>query len=326
MQKFSIRRIWKPAVVCAAVLISFVYLNNTSRFTPLRSGSPTVFAHRGVGQRYDIPIESRGCIAVRMLRPEHDYLENTIPSMQAAFDHGAQVVEFDIHPTIDGQFAVFHDRTLECKTNGSGFTRAHTMAQLKALDVGYGYTFDGGKTYPFRGKAVGLMPSMDEVFRAFPGRSFMIDVKDNEPDDIRLLSHYLSRLPPQQISKLMIFAPDRTVAALREKFSNIKIFSAGSIASCLLRYIAYGWTGVLPAQCSNSALFVPVNVAPWLWGWPGKFMNRMESSGSTTIIMGPFPSREISPGLDTLELLKRVPAGYDGGIWTNEVDLVAGSR
>ena len=311
----------------AALLALFIYLNNTSIFTPARPpGSPIVLAHRGVRQRYEIPIESRGCIAVRMRRPEHGYLENTIPSMQAAFDRGADVVEFDIHPTTDGQFAVFHDRSLECKTNGSGLTRAHTMAELKALDVGYGYTFDGGHTYPFRGKALGLMPSMDEVFQTFPERSFLIDVKDNEPGDVRLLSAHLSRLQPTQISKLMIFAPDGTAVILREKFPNMKMFSAGSVASCLLRYIAYGWTGVIPARCNNSAVFVPVNVAPWLWGWPGTFINRMDSSGSFTIVMGPFPSGEISPGMDTPDLLDRLPANYDRGIWTNEVDLAAGPR
>ena len=91
--------------------------------------------------------------------------------MRAAFDRGANVVEFDIHPTTDGRFAVFHDRTLECKTNGSGLTRTHTMEELKRLDIGYGYTFDDGHTYPFRGKGIGLLPSMDEVFQEFPGRA-----------------------------------------------------------------------------------------------------------------------------------------------------------
>jgi glycerophosphoryl diester phosphodiesterase len=74
--------------------------------------------------------------------------------MRAAFNKGADMVEFDVQPTTDGQFAVFHDWTLNCRTNGAGVTRDHTMKELKALDVGYGYTADGGKTYPFRGKGV----------------------------------------------------------------------------------------------------------------------------------------------------------------------------
>ena len=314
--------VWKPAIGIVALLVLFIYLNNTSRFSPPRSGPPTVLAHRGVGQRYDIPIESNTCTAVHLLRPEHEYLENTIPSMRAAFDRGADVVEFDIHPTTDSRFAVFHDRTLECKTNGSGLTRDHTMAELKSLDTGYGYTFDGGHTYPFRGKGTGLMPSMDEVFQAFPGRAFLIDVKDNEPEDAASLSGHLSRLPPSQVSKLIVFARDGTISVLRERFPSLRMFSAPSIASCLVRYIAYGWTGIVPARCYNSALFVPINVAPWLWGWPNRFMNRMEAANGLTILMGAYPAREISPGLDTTEDVGRIPATYDGGIWTNDIDVV----
>jgi glycerophosphoryl diester phosphodiesterase len=316
-------KIFKPVAGLITILVLFIYFNNTSRLASRERGSRTVFAHRGVGQRYDIPIESSACIAVHMLPPEHDYLENTIRSMRAAFERGADVVEFDIHPTTDGEIAVFHDRTLECKTNGTGFTRAHTMAELKSLDIGYGYTSDGGRTYPFRGKGVGEMPSMDEVFKSFPGKSFLIDVKDNEPQDAMLLSEHLSRLRPEQLSKLIIFARDGTVHILRERFPKLKMFSVGSITSCLLQYIAYGWTGLVPPRCYNSALFVPINAAPWLWGWPNKFKDRMNSIGSSIIVMGPYPSREVSPGLDTRDMLDRLPETYGGGIWTNELALTA---
>jgi glycerophosphoryl diester phosphodiesterase len=48
----------------------------------------------------------------------------------------------------------------------------------------------------------------------------------------------------------------------------------------------------------------------------------MAAAGSSVVAMGPYPAREISPGLDTRELLGRLPSGYSGGIWTNELDLV----
>ena len=63
-------------------------------------------------------------------------------------------------------------------------------------------------------------------------------------------------------------------------------------------------------------------MAPWLWGWPGLFMHRMQDAGGSTILMGRFLGTEISPGLDTLEDFARVPADFDGGIWTNNVDLI----
>ena len=39
--------------------------------------------------------------------------------------------------------------------------REASMSYLRTLDIGYGHTADGGKTFPFRGKGVGLMPSLD---------------------------------------------------------------------------------------------------------------------------------------------------------------------
>ncbi|PYS04114.1 MAG: hypothetical protein DMG12_10780 [Acidobacteria bacterium] len=72
---------------------------------------------------------------------------------------------------------------------------------------------------------------------------------------------------------------DATLAVLRERLPSLRLFSVGSITDCLIRYIAYGWTGVVPARCYNSALFVPINVAPWLWGWPNRFMNPSKAHG-----------------------------------------------
>ena len=319
-----LRRKWKLWIFGLFLLLAlFVYVNNTSRFTSHRAGPPAVLVHRGMSQRYAVPDRADNCSAAQMLPAEHAYLENTIASMQAAFDRGADVVEFDVHPTVEGRFAVFHDRFLECRTNGHGLTRAHTMEQLKALDIGYGYTSDGGRTYPFRGKALGLMPTMDEVFETFPNRSFLIDMKGYEPDDGELLAAHLSKLSPERRSKLMVFAGDAVLAKLHANLPGLRVFSALSTTSCLVRYIVYGWTGIVPERCNNSPQWVPINVAPWLWGWPGRFMNRFESKGSFIIVMGGYPAREISPGLDTLEDLARLPADFNGGIWTNNAALIS---
>jgi glycerophosphoryl diester phosphodiesterase len=301
----------------------FVYWNNTARFSPPMAGFPTLLVHRGMAQQTNWEdMGPDGCIAARVRPPQHEYLENTIASMKAAFDRGADVVEFDIHPTRDARFAVFHDRRLECRTDGRGSPREHTMDELKALDIGFAYTADGGKTYPFRGKGVGLMPSMEEVFEAFPDRSFLIDVKFSDPEGGRLLASHLSRLTPQQLSRQIVFARDGIIEVLRPDFPDLRMFSVGSIANCLLRYIGYGWTGIVPASCNNSPLFVPANIAPWLWGWPNLFMARMASHGSAIVLVGPFRGGNFSVGLDTLEDLASIPPGYAGGIWTNHVDLV----
>jgi glycerophosphoryl diester phosphodiesterase len=249
-------------------------------------------------------------------------LENTIASMQAAFDAGADVVELDIHPTTDGHFAVLHDWTLDCRTDGNGVTREHTLAELKALDIGYDYTADGGKTHPFRGKGVGQMPSLDEVLAAFPRRRVLIDIKSNDPADGEKLARRLSRLPPTQLSRIMVDGGDRPVAAVRERLPHLKTMSRAGLRSCLPSYVGMGWTGYVPAACRGSLLLIPINVAPWLWGWPDRFLERLAGAGAEIFVAGPWDGG-FSQGIDDAAVFRRLPAGYSGGIWTNRIDRVA---
>ncbi len=173
---------------------------------PAAAGAPVLLAHRGLAQTYTREdLERDTCTATRINPPEHEFIENTLPSMEAAFAAGADVVEFDVHPTTDGNFAVFHDWTLGCRTEGNGTTRDHTMADLKKLDVGYGYTADGGQTFPLRGKGVGLMPALDEVLTAFPDKRFLINVKSNDASEGEKLAAHIAKLSPQSQARLMVY-------------------------------------------------------------------------------------------------------------------------
>jgi glycerophosphoryl diester phosphodiesterase len=73
------------------------------------------------------------------------------------------------------------------------------------------------------------------------------------------------------------------------------------------------------------AVLVPINIAPWLWGWPDRFLERMGQANSEVFALGPYGGGEFSTGVDTREDLARLPANYSGGVWTNEVELVAGA-
>jgi glycerophosphoryl diester phosphodiesterase len=320
------RRLWRSLAVALLLLVAFVYVNNTSLLAKRPSGPPTVLAHRGIAQQFDTAnLRNDTCTASRMLPPTHSYLENTIPSMQASFEVGADIVEVDVHPTTDGQFAVFHDWTLDCRTNGSGVTREHSMAELKTLDIGYGYTADGGKTFPFRGSGIGLMPSLEEVLAAFPTRRFMINVKSRDRSEGERLAAALGRLPPERRALLLISGGEEPVEEIRRRLLDVRTVSRGSLKACLLRYAAIGWTGTVPEACRNMAVLVPINIAPWLWGWPDRFLERMSQANSEVFALGPYGGGEFSTGIDTVEDLARLPANYSGGVWTNEVELVAGA-
>src|SRR5688500_17568371 len=112
------------------VLLVFLLLlwgGNTSMFSSRPPGAALVMVHRGLAQLPDATAANfGGCATGNILPSRHGFIENTIPSMQAAFDRGADVVEFDVQRTADNQFAVFHDSRLECRTDGSGRVNLQT--------------------------------------------------------------------------------------------------------------------------------------------------------------------------------------------------------
>ncbi len=314
------KRKWFLFFVIIAV---FMYVNNSSFFADRRTGEPLLLAHRGLAQTFSIEgVTNDTCTAERIYKPEHPYIENTIPSMEAAFRAGADIVEFDIRPTKDGQFAVFHDWTLDCRTNGKGEPKNYTMAELKKLDIGYGYTFDHGNTYPFRGKGIGLMPSMSEVLAHFPERSFLLHIKSNDAREGEQLAQYLSTLSEKRLRQLTIYGGDRPISAVKEKLPQARVMSKSTMKSGLLPYLIVGWTGYVPAALEHTQLHIPEKIAPWLWGWPDRFLNRMDKADTRVIVVGGDGS-DFSSGFDTPEDIKRLPPNYSGGIWTNRIDRIA---
>ncbi|WP_431802437.1 glycerophosphodiester phosphodiesterase family protein [Halobacillus andaensis] len=316
------KRFWKIAGIVAAVLTGFIFINNSSLFVKSEEAEPTLLAHRGMAQTFPMEdLENDTCTAERIYEPEHPYIENTIPSMEAAFKAGADLVEFDIHPTSDGQFAVFHDWTLDCRTDGTGVTREHSMEELKQLDVGYGYTADEGETYPFRGEGYGLMPSLDEVLAHFPDEEFLIHVKSDDPEEGKQLAEYLSELPEDQISSLAVYGGDQPIQALKNDLPELRVMSMETLKSCMIRYIAIGWTGHVPEACENSQIHMPEKYASWMWGWPEKFQARMADADARLILVA--GDGEWSEGFDQEEDIERLPDHYSGGLWTNRIDLIA---
>lgn len=65
--------------------------------------------------------------------------ENTMAAFERAVQLGAGFIETDLHLTRDARFVAIHDDTLERTSNGRGPVRDHTLAELRALDVGLWY-------------------------------------------------------------------------------------------------------------------------------------------------------------------------------------------
>jgi glycerophosphoryl diester phosphodiesterase len=111
---------------------------------------------------------------------EGQWPSNTLYAFERALALGVDVLEIDIHLTLDGALVVRHDPTVDSTTDGSGAIRALTLRQIKALDAGYTWTNDGGRTFPFRRLGI-TIPTLEEAFQAFPGARWSIDIKPDDP-------------------------------------------------------------------------------------------------------------------------------------------------
>lgn len=61
--------------------------------------------------------------------------ENTLEAFRLAMEMGADGFELDVHMSKDGELVVIHDETVDRTTDGTGFVKDLTLAQLKALDA-----------------------------------------------------------------------------------------------------------------------------------------------------------------------------------------------
>ncbi len=319
------RKILLRIVVALAVFAGAVYLWNASWRVSMPAGETQLIAHRGVHQLFSLEgVENDTCTAERIFPPTHEFLENTLPSMQAAFAAGADVVELDVHPTTDGRLAVLHDWTVDCRTEGTGETRSHDLAYLKSLDIGYGYTADGGQTFPFRGKGVGMMPELEEVFSAFPQGRFLVNYKSNEAREGDMLAALLESRPDWRPLVWGVYGGGPPTYRAKELVGgDLAAFASHDTMQCLLQYLGLGWTGYVPEPCRDTAVMVPINFGWLVWGWPNLFVERMRSVGTDVLLIGPYTAGDAgTSGIDSIELLAQVPRPFAGFLWTNRIEVI----
>lgn len=80
--------------------------------------------------------------------------ENTLPSIERAIEFGVDVVEIDIHRSLDGHLMVIHDARVDRTTSGTGYVCDLTRAQMPEI------------------------PTLSEVLEAINGRAeLMIEMK-----------------------------------------------------------------------------------------------------------------------------------------------------
>ena len=192
------------------------------------SGDVLVIAHRG----------GRG------LAPE-----NTLAAFARSAALGVDVLEMDLRQSSDGALIVLHDRRVDRTTNGQGAADSLSLAQLKQLDAGYHFSPDG-QTFPWRGQGVAI-PTLDEVFTAFPNMRFLIEIKD---DSDALVSDFCRTIRRFELNDRVIAASFRSgpLESLRQTCPEVATSASSSVG---MSFVFLHWLRLDAAYHPTSQAF-----------------------------------------------------------------------
>jgi glycerophosphoryl diester phosphodiesterase len=286
-----------------------------------------IIAHRGVHQNFSRDnIGPKTCTAERIAKPTHRLLENTIPSMAKAFELGADLVEIDLQVSSDGRVVVFHDWTLECRTNGKGVTEEQTFAYLRSLDIGYGYTHDKHKSHPFRcqpnssdyKKCVldNHMPTLKEILTKFPDKKFVINMKSGRLRVLKIIMSELKRINKEynyDLSQLMFFCSKQGILdQARKEIPTMTVPKLGwpGIKSCLKDYFA---TSRFDDSCKQAFFAMPYSKFRALGYQKGRQLIEAVQK-----IKGKFGVISVN----TKDAYKYVHQLGVDGIWTDRIEII----
>lgn len=175
--------------------------------------------------------------------------ENTIESFAQAVSLGADALELDVRLSADGVAVVIHDATVDRTTDSQGAVSAMTLAELRALDAGARWTRDGGRSFPYRGRAIRI-PMLEEVLRAFPDMPLVIEVKtaDVAGETRRVLEAFGAA------GRVVVGS---FLAAAMRPFHDSPI-PFGASREDVARLVPLAWAGLRPARLPYRLLSVPL--------------------------------------------------------------------
>ena len=178
--------------------------------------------------------------------------ENTMAAFTLAAEAGCDLIEFDVHLTKDDQLVVIHDDTLDRTTNGTGYVRDHTLAEIKALDASSGMA-------PF---AHARVPTLDEVIRLASASGVGLSLEIKQPAPIRGRPRY-----PNIASRVadLLTSFDVVGRTLVHSFDHPTIKEIRGLLPHLPTAISYGG-GTLVDPLALGRAADASGIHPW-WAW-----------------------------------------------------------
>ena len=115
----------------------------------------------------------RNPVAVAAHRGNSKYFpENTMAAFRSAVALAPDMLEIDLHMTLDGEIIMMHDHTVDRTTDGTGLIREKTLAQMRALDAG------SWKGSEFAGEKVPTFAEFLTFMRDYPEMLLNVELKD----------------------------------------------------------------------------------------------------------------------------------------------------
>lgn len=114
--------------------------------------------------------------------------ENTKSAFTKAVEMNAKAFEFDVQITLDGEYVVFHDYSLQRTSNGKGKLSEKTLDELNTLDIGFWF----GKE--FRGETI---LTLQKIIELLPDDSFLnIELKRDKEDNRFFGENFINIIKP----------------------------------------------------------------------------------------------------------------------------------
>jgi glycerophosphoryl diester phosphodiesterase len=164
--------------------------------------------------------------------------ENTLAAIAKAAELDADMVELDVQPSAEGVTVVIHDKCLGRATNGIGPVSEHTLAELKALDVGKGES----------------IPTLEEAITACKAHKIGLYLELKSGSVIRDVVRLIKKHQFYEYAIVSSFRPDwlADIKALETDITTSIIFNSISIDAVKLAeatgatYIHPAWEGQRP--------------------------------------------------------------------------------
>lgn len=214
-------------------------------------GSPHQSTQQGSGSSFFARAKSPDVIAHRGGDDERP--GETMYAYKHAVEIGADVLEMDVYRTRDNHLVLMHNMTVNETTNGTGFVNLMRLEKLKRLNAGFHWNKgDDQKLFfnkpldevpePLRDDL--RVPTLEEVFKAFPHMRMNIEMKPAALPPVKELCQMIQELHMEEnvlvasfshlyLMKFRRLCPDVPTSASVAELINYKLFNKRPKASVI---------------------------------------------------------------------------------------------